>query len=57
MLALPAKDSVKQLTEDEMVKLLADYTKSATSLCNEMSMANWAVQTDVGNQTNEENQV
>lgn len=36
-------------TQDEMIKILADYDREASLLCNKNSKANWAVQTDVLN--------
>jgi hypothetical protein len=37
--------------------LLDTYNKDSAKLCNKLSKANWAVQTDVGNKTKEKEQV
>lgn len=57
--AFPSKnESAKaDLTEAQMEALLVDYTKDASQLCNELSKANWAVQTDVNNQDKQAIQV
>lgn len=40
-----------QVTEAEMIQLLADYDREAKLLCNKNAKADWAVQTDVLNET------
>lgn len=47
----------QQLTEEQMIERLRIYDEDTKDLCNRQSLANWAVQTDVGNETNEEAQV
>lgn len=46
-----------QLTEQQMIERLQIYDEETKDFCNRQAHANWAVQTDVGNETNEEAQV
>lgn len=57
LLVLLATVANGQLTEDEMRQRLATYDSETRTYCNQQVHANWAVQTDVGNVTNEEAQV
>lgn len=46
-----------QLTETEMLERLRIYDVETKSYCNRQAMANWDVQTDVGNSAKEDAQV
>lgn len=46
-----------QLTEEQMKLRLDTYDQETKSYCNRQVTANWNVQTDVGNEANEEAQV
>jgi tRNA G26 N,N-dimethylase Trm1 len=46
-----------QITQTEMLQILADYDREASELCNKNAKANWNVQTDVLNDDNKAAQV
>jgi hypothetical protein len=46
-----------EITEQQMLEILDEYNEKSQILCNRQAIANWAVQTDIGNQTALENQV
>lgn len=46
-----------QNVDDEMKSILENYNEESQRLCNVQALANWDVQTDVGNKTKEMAQV
>lgn len=49
LIGLSMNGIAQSVTEDEMIKILAQYDQEASKLCNKSVNANWNVQTDVTN--------